>query len=237
MATSSCSTGNPRCTACPSWRTASRSCHGGDQSALATYSSGSAHVRTPRGQACFIQCLPMLQCIHDAHCDMTVPRHEELSGKVSSPLHMAAPTLPTNPFSGAAVHSESAPPRQTHQPPHVLPSPKLLQRRTFRFNECVCNPYNADFDGDEMNLHVPQTEEARAEASELMGVMHNLCTPKSGEILIAATQACLSCDSTMALLWMHTISGWSCDTHWRPLRLGIPCATAPCSVSAGSSRI
>ena len=52
----------------------------------------------------------------------------------------------------------------------------------------MCNPYNADFDGDEMNLHVPQTEEARAEASELMGVMHNLCTPKSGEILIAATQ-------------------------------------------------
>lgn len=60
--------------------------------------------------------------------------------------------------------------------------------RTFRFNECVCNPYNADFDGDEMNVHVPQTEEARAEASELMGVMRNLCTPKSGEILIAATQ-------------------------------------------------
>jgi DNA-directed RNA polymerase III subunit RPC1 len=32
----------------------------------------------------------------------------------------------------------------------------MLDRRTFRFNECVCNPYNADFDGDEMNLHVPQ---------------------------------------------------------------------------------
>lgn len=42
--------------------------------------------------------------------------------------------------------------------------------RTLRFNECVCNPYNADFDGDEMNLHVPQTEEARTEAVELMGV-------------------------------------------------------------------
>jgi DNA-directed RNA polymerase III subunit RPC1 len=34
----------------------------------------------------------------------------------------------------------------------------------------VCTPYNADFDGDEMNLHVPQTEEARAEALILMGV-------------------------------------------------------------------
>ena len=61
-------------------------------------------------------------------------------------------------------------------------------RRTFRFNECVCAPYNADFDGDEMNLHVPQTVEARAEAAMLMGVTHNLCTPKNGDILVAATQ-------------------------------------------------
>lgn len=66
-------------------------------------------------------------------------------------------------------------------------------RRTFRFNECVCAPYNADFDGDEMNVHVPQTEEARAEAALLMGVEHNLATPKNGEILIAATQARTPC--------------------------------------------
>lgn len=64
----------------------------------------------------------------------------------------------------------------------------LAARRTFRFNECVCNPYNADFDGDEMNLHVPQTQEARAEAFSLMGVHANLCTPKNGDILVAATQ-------------------------------------------------
>ncbi|KAG6038237.1 hypothetical protein E4U41_004402 [Claviceps citrina] len=65
---------------------------------------------------------------------------------------------------------------------------KVRPWRTFRLNECVCNPYNADFDGDEMNLHVPQTEEARAEAMTLMGVRHNLITPKSGEPIIAATQ-------------------------------------------------
>ncbi|KAK9796706.1 hypothetical protein WJX73_006743 [Symbiochloris irregularis] len=65
---------------------------------------------------------------------------------------------------------------------------RVLPWRTFRFNECVCAPYNADFDGDEMNLHVPQTEEARAEAALLMGVTHNLCTPKNGDILVAATQ-------------------------------------------------
>lgn len=65
---------------------------------------------------------------------------------------------------------------------------KIRPWRTFRLNECVCTPYNADFDGDEMNLHVPQTEEARAEAINLMGVKNNLITPKNGEPIIAATQ-------------------------------------------------
>uniref|UniRef100_A0A2K6LF12 DNA-directed RNA polymerase subunit n=1 Tax=Rhinopithecus bieti TaxID=61621 RepID=A0A2K6LF12_RHIBE len=60
--------------------------------------------------------------------------------------------------------------------------------RTFRFNECVCTPYNADFDGDEMNLHLPQTEEAKAEALVLMGTKANLVTPRNGEPLIAAIQ-------------------------------------------------
>ena len=65
---------------------------------------------------------------------------------------------------------------------------RVRPHRTFRLNECVCNPYNADFDGDEMNLHVPQTEEARIEAIELMGVKHNLATPKNGEPIISAIQ-------------------------------------------------
>lgn len=64
----------------------------------------------------------------------------------------------------------------------------IMPWRTFRFNECVCTPYNADFDGDEMNLHLPQTLEARAEASLLMDVRENLITPRSGEPLVAATQ-------------------------------------------------
>ncbi|SHO79390.1 RNA polymerase III largest subunit C160 [Malassezia sympodialis ATCC 42132] len=65
---------------------------------------------------------------------------------------------------------------------------KVRPWRTFRLNECVCNPYNADFDGDEMNMHVPQTEEARTEALTLMGVKHNLVTPRNGEPIIAAIQ-------------------------------------------------
>ncbi|EIJ88921.1 RNA polymerase 2 [Nematocida parisii ERTm3] len=65
---------------------------------------------------------------------------------------------------------------------------KVLPGRTLRFNECVCSPYNADFDGDEMNIHLPQTVEARVEALELMGVKNNLSVPRNGQPLIAATQ-------------------------------------------------
>lgn len=65
---------------------------------------------------------------------------------------------------------------------------RIMPHKTLRFNECVCAPYNADFDGDEMNIHVPQTEEARAEARTLMNVKNNICVPKAGEPLIAATQ-------------------------------------------------
>lgn len=49
-----------------------------------------------------------------------------------------------------------------------------MENWTLRFNECACTPYNADFDGDEMNIHVPQTEEARAEANILMNVVKNI---------------------------------------------------------------
>jgi DNA-directed RNA polymerase subunit A' len=56
--------------------------------------------------------------------------------------------------------------------------------RTFRLNLCVCAPYNADFDGDEMNLHIPQTEEAQIEAENLMAVQKNIRSPRfSGPII------------------------------------------------------
>ena len=69
-----------------------------------------------------------------------------------------------------------------------MTKPKPYINIYYRFNECVCGPYNADFDGDEMNLHVPQTEEARTEALVLMGTKDNLITPRNGEPVIAAIQ-------------------------------------------------
>jgi len=57
---------------------------------------------------------------------------------------------------------------------------RIMPNQTFRINPSVCFPYNADFDGDEMNIHVLQTEEARAEAKFLMQVENNLISPKFG---------------------------------------------------------
>ncbi len=80
---------------------------------------------------------------------------------------------------------------------------KILPHRTFRFNECVCPPYNADFDGDEMNLHLPQTEEARAEALILLGSKSNLVTPRNGELLIAPVQVIISLMKSFLNLLCH----------------------------------
>ncbi|MCQ2085806.1 MAG: DNA-directed RNA polymerase subunit A', partial [archaeon] len=63
---------------------------------------------------------------------------------------------------------------------------RVMSGRTFRFNLCVCPPYNADFDGDEMNLHVIQSEEARAEARVLMLVQENILSPRYGGPIIGA---------------------------------------------------
>ena len=61
---------------------------------------------------------------------------------------------------------------------------RVMQGKTFRFNLADCTPYNADFDGDEMNLHVIQSEEARAEAKILMRVQEHIITPRYGGSVI-----------------------------------------------------
>ncbi|RJU91067.1 MAG: hypothetical protein DWC07_01850 [Candidatus Poseidoniales archaeon] len=61
---------------------------------------------------------------------------------------------------------------------------RVMEGHTFRFNLAVCTPYNADFDGDEMNLHVIQSEEARAEAKILMRVQEHILTPRYGGAVI-----------------------------------------------------
>ena len=69
---------------------------------------------------------------------------------------------------------------------------RVLPFKTLRLNPTVCHPYNADFDGDEMNLHIPQTEEARAEAEILMQVQTQLISPRYGLSVIGCIQDAIS---------------------------------------------
>lgn len=61
---------------------------------------------------------------------------------------------------------------------------KVMKGQTFRLSLVVCPPYNADFDGDEMNLHVPQSEEARTEAEYLLKVQEHIISPRYGGPII-----------------------------------------------------
>ena len=65
---------------------------------------------------------------------------------------------------------------------------KVLDWSTFRLNLSVTAPYNADFDGDEMNLHVPQSMAARADAQELMMVHKVIITPQSNRPVMGIVQ-------------------------------------------------
>tara|TARA_Y100000310_G_scaffold93787_2_gene91321 strand:- start:1221 stop:4016 length:2796 start_codon:yes stop_codon:yes gene_type:complete len=69
---------------------------------------------------------------------------------------------------------------------------KVLPGKTLRLNPAVCHPYNADFDGDEMNLHIPQTEEAKAEAEILMEVQTQLISVRYGLSIIGCVQDSIS---------------------------------------------
>lgn len=58
--------------------------------------------------------------------------------------------------------------------------PVLVEGRAIQIHPLVCPPYNADFDGDQMPVHVPLSAEAQAEARILMASNHNLLLPKDG---------------------------------------------------------
>lgn len=61
---------------------------------------------------------------------------------------------------------------------------RVMPGKTFRVNFDATHPYGADFDGDEMNLHVPQTLEAQAEAKYLMWVNEQIFSPRTGDAII-----------------------------------------------------
>eukprot|EP00656_Telonema_subtile_P024013 TRINITY_DN2574_c0_g1_i5.p1 TRINITY_DN2574_c0_g1~~TRINITY_DN2574_c0_g1_i5.p1 ORF type:complete len:865 (-),score=177.51 TRINITY_DN2574_c0_g1_i5:60-2654(-) len=65
---------------------------------------------------------------------------------------------------------------------------RILQYSTFRLNLSCTSPYNADFDGDEMNMHVPQSHLTRAEAKEIMLVPRQIVSPQSNKPVMGIVQ-------------------------------------------------
>ncbi|KAG8880570.1 DNA-directed RNA polymerase II subunit rpb1 [Tulasnella sp. 332] len=65
---------------------------------------------------------------------------------------------------------------------------KIMPYSTFRLNLSVTSPYNADFDGDEMNLHVPQSEETRAELAQVAWVPRQIISPQANKPVMGIVQ-------------------------------------------------
>lgn len=79
-------------------------------------------------------------------------------------------------------------PAQVCMTVHVCRSCMRLHRHARRLNLSVTSPYNADFDGDEMNMHVAQSQETRAEMRQIMMVPRNIISPQANKPVIGIVQ-------------------------------------------------
>ena len=66
--------------------------------------------------------------------------------------------------------------------------PILIEGKAIRLHPLVCTPFNADFDGDQMAIHVPLSLEAQAEARLLMLASNNILNPKDGKPVVTPSQ-------------------------------------------------
>jgi DNA-directed RNA polymerase subunit beta' len=78
--------------------------------------------------------------------------------------------------------------------------PVLIEGNAIRIHPLVCPAFNADFDGDQMAVHVPLSQEAQLEAAEIMSANKNILKPGNGEPVVAVTQ-----DIVLGCYWMTKI--------------------------------
>jgi len=83
--------------------------------------------------------------------------------------------------------------------------PKLIEGKAILLHPLVCSAFNADFDGDQMAVHIPLTVEARAEAWKLMLSINNLLSPATGEPLAIPSQ-----DMVLGCYYLTT----NCNEHY-----------------------
>lgn len=80
--------------------------------------------------------------------------------------------------------------------------PTLVEGDAIRLHPCVCSGYNADFDGDQMAVHLPLTQHAREEAKDLMLSAHNLLKPANGEPITVPNK-----EMAMGAYYQTTVAG------------------------------
>ncbi|MEK7631119.1 MAG: DNA-directed RNA polymerase subunit beta' [Patescibacteria group bacterium] len=78
--------------------------------------------------------------------------------------------------------------------------PLLLEGNAIQLHPLVCAAFNADFDGDQMAVHVPLTEDAQREAREIISASRNLLKPGSGDAIAIPTQ-----DMVLGCYWLTSI--------------------------------
>ncbi|MGI5912492.1 MAG: DNA-directed RNA polymerase subunit beta' [Syntrophomonadaceae bacterium] len=84
--------------------------------------------------------------------------------------------------------------------------PVLVEGRALQLHPLVCTAYNADFDGDQMAVHVPLSAEAQTEARLLMLASNNILNPKDGKPVVTPTQ-----DMVIGLYYLTYMSEEDCN--------------------------
>src|SRR5712675_1574903 len=92
--------------------------------------------------------------------------------------------------------------------------PQLIEGEAIRIHPLVCTAYNADFDGDQMAVHVPLSVEAQLEARMLMMATNNIFSPSSGKPIITPTQ-----DITLGCYYVTAEPRTAMPTDTRTLQL------------------
>ena len=118
---------------------------------------------------------------------------------------------------------------------------KLMRGNTFRMNLCCANPYNADFDSDELNLHVPQSPMAIADVATLMMVPRQIISPQANRPVMGIVQdtllgAHLFTDGDIfidRMMACHIIAFLKYSKH----RLCAPCIKKPVELWSGKQLI
>jgi DNA-directed RNA polymerase subunit beta' len=91
--------------------------------------------------------------------------------------------------------------------------PVLVEGRALQLHPLVCTAYNADFDGDQMAVHVPLSAEAQTEARLLMLASNNILNPKDGKPVVTPTQ-----DMVIGIYYLTYINGQEWQKNKQPKR-------------------